>query len=192
VLAVGIGFGSGQVVRRSRVAVVGGRAVGIFDCGEVAVGADRQGDLAVRGVGDRTYISGCVVRQGGRQPDGVRDRGQCSGVLVFLEGDREAQAIVEEDRPRKERKDTETECRPDPTRLDVTPCRTALPTRRIPSVFSVLSVVKSSSFLSGCGFANGKSTGRSFCGFAAWRELPRSFLHETHQTHEKKAKAGES
>jgi hypothetical protein len=52
---------------------------------------------------------------------------------------------------RKELKETETESRPDPTRLDVTPCRNALPTRRIPSVFSVLSVVKSSSFLSGCG-----------------------------------------
>jgi hypothetical protein len=70
--------------------------------------------------------------------------------LFFFDGRGEAQAIVEEDRPRKERKDTEMECRPDPIRLDVTPCRTALSTPCIPSVFSVLSVVKSSSFLSGC------------------------------------------
>ena len=55
------------------------------------------------------------------------------------------------------------------------PCRLA----RIPSVLSVLSVVKSSSFLSGCGSANGKSTGRSFCGFAAWREVPRSCWQRT-------------
>jgi hypothetical protein len=52
---------------------------------------------------------------------------------------------------RKERKDTETESRPAPTRVDVTPSRTALSTPCIPSVPSVLSVVKSSSFLSGCG-----------------------------------------
>jgi hypothetical protein len=42
----------------------------------------------------------------------------CSKVLVFVEGRCEAQAIVEEDRPRKERKDTETERRQAPTRLD--------------------------------------------------------------------------
>jgi hypothetical protein len=51
------------------------------------------------------------------------------------------------------------------TRLDVTGCRAALSTSCIPSVFSVLSVVKSSSLLSGRGFADGKSTGRSFRGF---------------------------
>ena len=109
-----------------------------------------------------------------------------------LEGRCEAHSIVEEDRPRKARKDTETECRPAPTRPDVPPSRTALSAPCVPSVFSVLSVVKFSFFLSGCGFANGKSTGRSFCGIAAWRELPRSFLHQTHQTHEKKAEARES
>ena len=48
----------------------------------------------------------------------------------------------------------------------------------IPSVLSVLSVVKFSS-CPGCGFANAQSTGRSFCGFAAWRELLRSFWQRT-------------
>jgi hypothetical protein len=100
----------------------------------------------------------------------------CCKVSVFFEGDCEGQPLIEEDRPRKGRKDTETESRFAPTRLDVTQSRTALSTLCIPSVLSVLSVVKSSSFLSGCWFADGKSTGRSFCGFAAWRELPRSFL----------------
>jgi hypothetical protein len=96
-----------------------------------------------------------------------------------LEGRCEAQAIVEEDRPRKARKDTEKECRPAPTRPDVPPSRTALSAPCVPSVFSVLSVVKFSSFLSGCGFANGKSTGPSSCGFAAWREVPRFCWQKT-------------
>jgi hypothetical protein len=52
----------------------------------------------------------------------------CSKVLVVLVGRCEVQAIVEEDRPRKERKDTETEKRQAPTRLDVAPSRTALST----------------------------------------------------------------
>jgi hypothetical protein len=85
----------------------------------------------------------------------------CSKVLVCFKGDCEAQAIVEDDRPRKERKDTETESRPAPTRLGGPPCRTALSTPCIPSVFSVLSVAKSSSFLSGCGFAGVSTTKHS-------------------------------
>jgi hypothetical protein len=69
-------------------------------------------------------------------------------------GDCVAQAIVEEDCPRKGRKDTETECRPAPTWLDITHIARPCQAPRIPSVFSVLSVVKLSS-CPGCGFANG-------------------------------------
>jgi hypothetical protein len=49
----------------------------------------------------------------------------CSKLLVCFEVDCVARAIVEEDCPRKGRKDTEMECRPAPTRLGGPPSRTA-------------------------------------------------------------------